>query len=143
MLPQTLKYVSVGALLYFLDLGVFSAIVLVDDGLYIWANVVARLAGAAVGFLLHRHWTFRGNHRHAVATQALMYASLLMANVVASSAILYLFVRVFGLGEIPARVLTDAIVIMSNFVASRAVIFRMQPGGAASEGASSDLRSMK
>jgi putative flippase GtrA len=117
------RYILVGGVVYVFDFLIFSFFVFVSSDLYVIGNVVARVSGALLGFLLHRSWTFRTEYRHNKKLQLLMYVSLLSVNILASSVLLIIFVDLLLLGELYARIITDVVIITFTFIISKLFIF--------------------
>ena len=121
---EAVRYVIVGGGTYVADFLVYLLIVTLSPALYLQGNAAGRLAGALLGFVLHKYWTFGGQHVRSTGSQALSYALLLLFNIGFSSALLMSLQTLLpGLGPLLARIVTDVVVIGFTFVCSR-YIFR-------------------
>ena len=121
---QLVRYGLVGGAVYFCDLVVFALIIAALPASHLPANVAGRLAGAALGFVLHRQFTFSWPQRDGKSRQAVAYSALLLANIAASSLLLWLAVDQAGIDAFIARVAVDFIVIAVAFLAGRHWVYR-------------------
>jgi len=121
---QLLRYGLVGGVVYGSDFMAFAVTLWLSGNLYLVANIVGKIAGAAVGFVLHRQFTFSWKQRDGLTRQALLYTGLLLANMVGSSLLLELLVDVANIDAYLARFFVDTIVIATSFVAGRLWIYR-------------------
>lgn len=121
---EAVRYVIVGGATYVTDFLVYLLVVTLSPALYLQGNAAGRIAGALLGFILHKHWTFGGQHVRSTLSQALSYTLLLLFNIGFSS-VLLMSLQTFlpGLGPLLARIVTDVVVIGFTFVCSR-YIFR-------------------
>lgn len=124
---EVVRYVIVGGGTYVVDFLVYLLVVTLAPALYLQGNVAGRIAGAALGFVLHKYWTFGGNHTRSAPVQALSYAALLGFNIAFSSALLMGFHTYLpALGPVFSRIATDVIVIAFTFICSKH-IFHKRP----------------
>lgn len=124
------RYLIVGGGTYLADFIVYLMIITLSPALYLQGNVVGRLAGALLGFMLHKHWTFGGEHVRSTNVQALSYALLLLFNIGFSSVLLISLQTLLpGLGPVLARIITDVVVIGFTFVCSRYIFRRHDAAG--------------
>lgn len=127
---EAARYVFVGGGTYVADFLVYLLVVTLSPALYLQGNVAGRLAGALLGFVLHKHWTFRGQHVRSTSAQALSYSLLLLFNIGFSSALLVSLQTLLpSLGPVVARIVTDVVVIGFTFVCSRYIFRRHAPAG--------------
>ncbi len=117
------RYILVGGVVYVFDFLIFSFFVFFNTDLYLIGNIVARISGALLGFLLHRNWTFRAEYKHNKKNQLFRYMSLLSVNILSSSILLFILVDLVLLGELYARIITDIAIITFTFVISKLFIF--------------------
>lgn len=129
LLRQGMRYLVAGGVVFACDFLVFSVIVLMAPVLLIPANVAGKIAGAALGFVLHRNWTFAGVHRDSATRQLISYLLLLLFNIAASSALLWLLAEALGLWVPAAKLVADAVVIALAFVIGRSIVFRPATAG--------------
>lgn len=127
---EAVRYVIVGGGTYVADFLVYLLVISLSPALYLQGNVAGRLAGALLGFVLHKRWTFGGQHVRSTATQALSYSLLLLFNIGFSSALLVSLQTLLpDLGPVVARIITDVVVIGFTFVCSRYIFRRHAPTG--------------
>lgn len=122
--PQLLRYIAVGGFIAATDYAVYAATVWLSGGAYLWANVLGKLLGAALGFWLHKHVTFRWEQRDAAARQVRSYAALLAFNLALSSLLLFVLVDAAGFDEYLSRLAVDAAIVATAFIGSRLWVWR-------------------
>lgn len=122
--PQLLRYLAVGGVIAVTDYAVYAATVWLTSGAYLPANVLGKLVGAALGFWLHKHVTFRWEQRDAAVWQARSYAALLAFNLALSTVLLFALVEAAGFDEYLSRLAVDAVIVATAFVGSRLWVWR-------------------
>lgn len=121
---QMWRYLLVGGVVYLIDFAVYAAVVQVSPQTYLLANGMGKIAGAALGFVLHRRFTFSGAHRDGAERQILFYAGLLLFNLALSSTLLWFALVVVGADALIARVAVDGLVILMSFLGMRLWVYR-------------------
>lgn len=121
---QMWRYLLVGGVVYLVDLAVYAAMVHLVPHAYLLANGMGKIAGAALGFILHKRFTFFGGQRDGVERQVLSYAGLLAFNLALSSALLWFAVGAVGADALIARVAIDGLVILMSFLGMRLWVYR-------------------
>lgn len=122
---QSVRYVMVGAAVYACDVGVFA--LLVHIGLsrhYLLANVASKCLAATIGFLLHKHFTFRWPQHDRPLRQAARYVSLLVFNLGLSTVLIWVAVRGLGWPALAGKIATEAVIAGISFLVSRSLVFR-------------------
>ncbi len=118
------RYALVGLIVLGTDFAVYSGLLFLIPGQFLPANVAGKIAGAALGFVLHRHVTFRWAQRDGAARQFVSYLAVLGFNLLLSSGLLWLAIERLGANEYFAKIAVDIIVIGSAFLLSRLWIYR-------------------
>ena len=121
---QVVRYGLVGLLVLALDYAVFAGLLALLPGQHLVSNIAGKLAGAAVGFVLHKYVTFAGHQADTTGRQAVSYALLLGFNLLLSSALLWLSVDWLALNAYGARLFVDAVVIGVSFVGAKLWVYR-------------------
>ena len=121
---QAMRYGIVGAIVVACDYLVFTAILLAAPAVYLAANLGGKVAGALLGFFLHRHFTFSWEQRHGARRQFVSYCAVLLGNIALSTALLWLLVEQVQANAFLARIATDAVVIVVAFLPSRLWVYR-------------------
>jgi putative flippase GtrA len=121
---QLVKFATVGASGYVVNLSVFATLVEVAGLHYLVAAVCSFLVAVTNNYTWNRLWTFR-NQRGHVAYQGMRF---LVVSVVALGAnLLFLEVLVsVGLGKIPAQAIAIILVTPLNFVGNKLWSFRVR-----------------
>lgn len=121
---QAARYGLVGACVFAADLAVFWLVLHAAPPAYLAANAAGKIAGAGLGFVLHKRFTFGWRQKDRGARQLVSYLCLLAANLALSSALLALLVGGLAVDKLVAKVLVDAVVIAIAFVVSRHWVYR-------------------
>lgn len=121
---QMMRYGMVGGVVYLSDFVVFAAILWFMPDAYLVANIIGKVTGALVGFVLHRHFTFSWEHKDKASRQVVSYILLLAANLAISSLMMWLLVDSAGANAFVAKLFVDVVVIVSSFVAGRLWVYR-------------------
>lgn len=121
---QAVRYGLVGAIIVALDYLVFYAMLFLAPSAYLVANLAGKVAGALLGFFLHRHFTFAWQQRDEAPRQFISYSILLTGNLIMSSALLWLMIENLHINAFFARLATDGVVITTSFVLSRLWVYR-------------------
>ena len=116
------KYVGVQLVVYAVDLGGFWLFFAIAGTDVIVANVLGKLAAGLVGFVSHKHYTFRQGDSGRAVQEALTYFTLLAIHIPVSSGLLDLLLGV--LPPLPAKVLSDTICVALTFLLTRSMVFR-------------------
>ena len=124
VLHQLLRYGLVGGVVYGSDFTAFAVTIWLAGSIYLAANVIGKITGAAVGFVLHRQFTFSWEQKNGLTRQALLYTVLFLANIASSSMLLWLLIDVVNINAYLARLFVDTVVIAASFVAGRLWIYR-------------------
>jgi len=120
---QAIRYLIVGGLVFAFDFGVFTGLVLINAHWLFAANIAGKIAGALLGFFLHRHFTFSWQKRQSGLRQFLSYGAVLLLNLIISSGLVYLFVISMNIEAVIGRLLSDIITIFLAFILSRNLVF--------------------
>lgn len=119
------RYVAVGVLVFSADLLTFTLLCRLGHLPIAAAQIVSRSTGAALGFVLHRAFTFRGlwvEQHHGARTQALGYAALTGVFLVVSAPWTLACIEVVG--DVTAgKVVADLVLVVVAYLVS-ARLFR-------------------
>ena len=121
---QVLRYGLVGLVVLASDYAVFAGLLALLTGQHLAANIAGKLAGAAIGFVLHKYVTFAGSQADGTGRQALSYSLLLGFNLLLSSILLWLLVDRLAFNAYGARLFVDAVVIGVSFLGSKLWVYR-------------------
>jgi len=119
------RYLLVGCAIYAIDVGLFWAIVtIVGSHYYLAVNCTSKITATAIGFALHRSFTFRWQQEHGLARQSILYGVLFLFNVGLSTVLLFLCVGAFFQPPLPSKIVTDAVIAVTAFMTNRHLVFR-------------------
>lgn len=124
LLAQGFRYVIIGCVIFAIDVGLFAIFVSVESDLYVVANIVSKFVSAAVGFVLHKCFTFSWDQEKRGLRQFTYYCILLSLNTLLSTGLLYLAVDLWHSPTVASKIGADIVVISLSFLASRWIIFR-------------------
>jgi putative flippase GtrA len=119
---QLLKFSTVGATGYVVNLSVFAALVLGADLDHRLAAVCSFLVAVTNNYVWNRLWTFRGDRGH-LAYQGARFLIVAVIALVANLVVLELLIA-FGLGKIVAQAIAIVLVTPVNFVGNKLWTFR-------------------
>ncbi len=123
---QLVRFATVGASGYVINLAVFAALVhgaSADKGIAATAAFVVALSN---NFVWNRLWTFRAGEGHA-GFQAARFLAVSTSAAVLAAAVLELLVSVAGLPEVPAQALAIATAMPLNFIGNKMWSFGRRP----------------
>jgi putative flippase GtrA len=117
-----LRYLIVGGVLFAVDLAVFLLLFEVLGVAPAVAQLAARGSGALIGFFAHRHYTFRAalpSPRFGLGIQGGGYLSVALATFFLSPVVLVLALDALGSRAIPAKIVTEAVLVTLTYLAMR------------------------
>ena len=120
-----LRYLSVAALGYAVDMGIFLVILYLGLAAPVIATVVAKIIAGLFGFLTQRKFTFGVDKEGRFGRQASSYFSLLTINVFAASGILAFFLLFISHPAI-AKFLADVVCLIFSYYLSKHFIFTVR-----------------
>lgn len=120
---QAMRFIVVGLVQLGIDAGAF--ILLTYAGIpVVPANVVARVTGATLGFVLNRHYTFRSGDI-AVGGAFVRFVVLWLATTVLSTILVSVVAEAIGLKAAwLAKPLVDAVLAGLSFIVAKWWVFR-------------------
>lgn len=126
------RYLLAGAALFLLDLAVFLALTRFGSSSISMAQWISRATGAAVGFAVHKRFSFADKHAwpRRPRGQAWAYGALTIAGIVLSPLVLGQVAALTGYRMVPTKIIAEAVMIGFNFVVMRR-IFRQREKRAA------------
>ena len=124
LFAQAARYAAVGLVVLAADFLIYSAILLVVPERFVAANLAGKVAGAALGFVLHRTVSFRWTQRDTATRQLLSYLVVLGFNLLLSSLLLWLAIDRLGANPYLAKLAVDIVIVGSAFLLSRLWVYR-------------------
>lgn len=126
-LQLTTRYIAVMGLGFVVDLAVFTALYRsLGVPLAQWA---ARVAGAAVGFWLHREFTFRAAQANprALRSQAMRFAVVWLVNYAVSTSGILLAIAALAVDPVLAKLGVEVLIAGAGFLWMRGFVFGARP----------------
>lgn len=96
-------------------------------GLIVIANIISFLVGLLYSFLLHRLWTFRGNHKINPKLQFLSYTVLAVMNLIITSNMIFYLNSSLHVPAWIAKLICMVLVVIWNFIILNKLIFKLTP----------------
>jgi putative flippase GtrA len=122
---QLVKFCTVGASGYVVNLSVFAFCVEVLDVHHLAAATVAFVIAVLNNFWWNRYWTFRVRQGHA-GFQAARFFTVSVAAFLFAASILELLVSVAGLPELPAQAISIIAATPLNFIGNKMWSFSLE-----------------
>lgn len=114
------RYITVGIVVWGIELAVFYALYYTALFGLILSNVIARSVSSLIGFFLHKNFTFSFDKR-ADITHIAKYTLLVMFNIPANTAILYILQNLFN--NPLCKPMADTIIVICSFLFTKIFIF--------------------
>ena len=124
IVAQAVRYTIVGLVVLAADFALYSVILFVAPVRFLTANLAGKVAGAALGFVLHRTVTFRWAQRDPATRQLLSYLAVLGFNLLLSSLLLSLAIGRLGANPYLAKLAVDVVIVGTAFLLSRLWVYR-------------------
>ena len=122
---QLVKFCTVGASGYVVNLCVFALCVAVFDLHHLLAATAAFVVAVTNNFWWNRHWTFRARGGHA-GFQAARFFTVSIVAFLFAAGVLELLVSVAGLPELPAQAIAIVAATPLNFIGNKMWSFRIE-----------------
>lgn len=125
LISQSAKFLLAGGVVFLFDYIVFliSMYFLTDNEIFS-ANIIGKISGFALGFILHKYWTFAGKQDHKTTRQFVFYILLFAFNLALSTGLLFLLTEMTRAPVLLCRLLTDIAVVIISFLVNRQIIFK-------------------
>jgi putative flippase GtrA len=120
---QLIRFVTVGASGYVVNLGVFAACVHLLGINYKISAVIAFVVSVFNNFWLNRHWTFDAKHQHPVF-QAARFFAISLLTFAFTYVLLIVLVDSAGLSKVPAQAIAIAAGTPLSFLGQKLWSFR-------------------
>jgi putative flippase GtrA len=88
----------------------------------IYANVIAKVVGAAVAFILHRSFTFRQQKTESVRREFIRYAGCVLVNIPLFSMVFY-FVSLAALDYRVTKIIADIFSVLISYLQTKFLVF--------------------
>ncbi len=124
LVHQIGRYGAVGLFVFACDFAVYMLVLHFAASAYLPANICGKAVGAAVGFVLHKRFTFSWEQKHRTGKQMLSYLALMLLNFATSTVLLWLLVAQIGADKFVAKVIVDILVIATSFLVGRLWVYK-------------------
>lgn len=127
LLGQALRYLVTGGLAFVLDFGLFFACYHLLEWHYLVANLIGLLAGLTLNYLMSTGWVFsaceRNLGRHKFG-EILVFSVIGFLGVGLNQLLMFVMVDELGFYASPSKLVAAAVVLVWNFGARKASLFR-------------------
>ena len=118
------RYLLAGAGAFVIEYAIFIVLMSATQALY-FANSVSFGIGILAGFILHKLWSFKGNHRLPVKHQAWIYLVIVIVNLSFTNIVIGLATDVMGMPPLIGKLVALMFIIVWNYLLYRHIIFRL------------------
>lgn len=125
-ISQVIKYLLTAGGSAVVDFCIFILITW-SGGYYLYAQVVSRIAGGIFSFIVNRNWSFGGDVGR-ITMNARRWRLLYVCSYVLSLMFLYIAVEMGGIPKVPAKLVTDFLLMIFNFLIMRGYVYRDREG---------------
>ncbi|MBI3332451.1 GtrA family protein [Candidatus Peregrinibacteria bacterium] len=115
-----MRYLMSGGLAVALDFGGYFVLLWLDV-YYVTANIVGNILGFFGAFLLHKYFVF-GKH-DAIVNHFVRYCVINIFNLIAQTALLFVFVEYLHLDEGSAKFISWALTVLWNFFLYKFLVY--------------------
>lgn len=126
ILKQFIKFVGVGGFVFAADFSVYSLATYFTPVSIFWANVLAKLVGAVLGFVAHKYITYSWSKAFGSGKQFFRYCLLWLGNMLIANGLLYIGVVWFEAPHMIVKVASDVFIVFLSFYVGRQFVFRRQ-----------------
>ena len=125
---EVINYLIFGALTTAVSLGVYYGCTATfldpnDPGQLQAANVISWIVSVTFAYIVNRKYVFESKNKHIIAEAAGFYAARL-ATLGIDMALMFLFVSTMGMNDKVAKIIVQIVIIASNYLISKFIIFR-------------------
>ena len=118
--------VAVGSAI--VDWLVFSGLTLAVGAFYIHAQMISRITGGAFSFLTNKYWGFDSGNSNRMVLEGRRFLILFLASYCLSLFLIYIFAEIFEIPPFVAKLITDSIVFIFNFIIMQIYVFHLRTG---------------
>jgi putative flippase GtrA len=90
---------------------------------YLTAAILSYLVSIAFGFALQKFWTFRDHGLSGVHFQFARFTVIALINMAANTALMYLFVSVFGVQYLLSQIIVALMIAFASYVNYQKFVF--------------------
>ncbi len=120
---QFIKHLFVGGSGALLDLIIFSSLSLTVKSHFIILNVISFVFVFFYGFFLQKYWNYRA-HDEDIKIQSVKYFIVVSVSFLLNNLFLYIFIYLFHINPIVAKILQAFLVLLWNFPAQKYWVFK-------------------
>lgn len=124
------RYVITGGSAFFVEYSCF-ALLLTATHMLLVANSISFIIGALFGFLMHKFWSFSGNHKLKTRHQLGAFITVAVFNFFVVNFLIAILVNHFRVNAYIAKVLVILLITLWNFIIFNRVIFKHSRGESA------------
>lgn len=127
LLGQAWRYTITGGIAFIVDFGLFALFLYQFHLYYLLANLIGLVGGLVVNYLISTGWVFTACHRTLDKNRGmefLIFSVIGVLGVAFNEGLMFLMVGAFGWNKMFSKMVAAAIVLLWNFGARKALLFR-------------------
>ena len=117
------SYIIFGVLTTLVNIFTYSFLVLFVDLNYLISNIIAWVISVIFAYITNRKWVFKSKNENIIKEFSLFISGRLFVGVL-DMTILFVCVEFLLLNNLISKVITQVIVVISNYLISKLVIFK-------------------
>ena len=121
------RYVITGGSAFFVEYSCF-ALLLTTTHMLLVANSISFIIGALFGFLMHKFWSFSGDHKLKTRHQLGAFIAVAVFNFFIVNLLIAILVNYVHINAYIAKILVILLITLWNFIIFNRVIFRHSTG---------------
>ena len=118
------RYVLAGVGAFVIEYAIFMLLMAATNALY-FSNSTSFGIGILAGFILHKIWSFQGEHRLPTKHQAWLYVTIALINLTFTNIVIGLVTDGLHLSPLIGKLAALAFIVVWNYVLFSQVIFRL------------------
>lgn len=120
---ELILYVVFGTLTFFVNLISYFLFESVFGVNYIISNIIAWFLSVLFAYVTNRIWVFESKSPDILKECGLFFGGRIFSGAV-DTALMYLFIDVFVIGDVISKIVVQIIVIVLNYVFSKLIVFK-------------------
>lgn len=120
---ELILYIFFGVLTTLVNIILYSFLIIFFNVNYIISNIIAWFVSVIFAYITNRKYVFQSKNESILKEFSLFFSSRLFVGFLDTS-LLFLFVDIFLINNFISKIITQIIVVISNYILSKLVIFK-------------------
>lgn len=121
-MEQFLRYLVIGFSTFFLEYGIFRALLDLLHVYYLFANTAAYFISFWFNFMLNRYWSFKSTSD--IKRQLMQYLVLFGINLAATNGLMFVMTGFLGIIPEISKILVMGAIVCWNFIIYKKIIYK-------------------